>query len=127
MAATSPTITFPTITFPTITSPSITLPTALAAVGQPHSLSSVQPLPPCPDGGINGTISSGLAAIIRLDSTPPITITIVIPSIISPRDVRRLFRWAGCWSGCARSGVLIAYVLTLTAVANVADIPVIHV
>eukprot|EP00985_Skeletonema_marinoi_P007674 scaffold3412_cov101-Skeletonema_marinoi.AAC.4 len=98
-----------TITSPiSTTSPTITLPAAdtpLAAVLQPHPLSSIQPLPMCHNGGIDGAIPSGLTAIILLDSTPPITVTIIIPPIIPPRDVSRLFRRAGSSSSHRRSNI----------------------
>ena len=74
--------------------PTITLPTAdtpLAAVAQPDTIGSVQPLPACCDRSINGTVSSSLAA--------------------------KVLSWP--W--------LRTYVLALAAVAQIVNVPVIHV
>ena len=66
----------------------------------------------CHDGGIDWAVPSCLTAIIRLNSTPSID-----PSWF----VSRVFRWAE-----RRRSIIIAHILTFTAVANITNIPVIH-
>ena len=93
---------FPAIAFPAAH-------TVFATICQFDSVSSIQPLPMCPDRGIFRAIAGSLTTEVLWD--------IVVCS--------RLVCWLVCWARCSRTSIVVANFLPFTAGADFVNVPVI--